>query len=106
MKRITIDIEEDGRLLYGDQLGETCPLHIAELAEAMREQGFDEARPLLLLETSQGLEILNGRHRWEAAQEAGLAEVPARVITWDEFGALEPQTGGDMEYLESLLPSC
>jgi hypothetical protein len=57
------------------------PEKVARIAAAMRRDGW-QGRPLLIEEDLDGrLNAWTGSHRISAAREAGLVEVPCRVIT-------------------------
>ena len=58
-----------------------------ELAASIREHGVLE--PLIVRKVEDGYELIAGERRWRAAQEAGLAEVPVRVLEADDQKALE-----------------
>lgn len=58
-----------------------------ELAASIRERGVLE--PLLVRKVEDGYELIAGERRWRAAQEAGLAQVPARIIQATDQEALE-----------------
>lgn len=51
---------------------------INELASSIREHGV--LQPLLVRETDGGFQLVAGERRWQAAQKAGLAKVPCRVV--------------------------
>jgi ParB-like chromosome segregation protein Spo0J len=87
--------------------------HVASLANAMRADGFDDARPVILvvnqcsLETSPrrwngGHEVMvaQGRHRWLAALEAGV-DVAVILVSHDEWEALSAH--GDADDVEVYL---
>lgn len=58
-----------------------------ELVASIREHGVLE--PLILRKADDGYELIAGERRWRAAQEAGLAQVPARIIEASDQKALE-----------------
>ena len=61
---------------------------IDELADSIREHGV--LSPLTVRNLDSGYyQIIAGERRWRAARQAGLAEVPARVIVADDKKALE-----------------
>lgn len=64
---------------------------LAELAASVKSQGVLE--PLLVRAAEQGgvpgYEIIAGARRFRAAKEAGLEEVPVRVVQLDDLQALE-----------------
>ncbi|MDR3277565.1 MAG: ParB/RepB/Spo0J family partition protein [Oscillospiraceae bacterium] len=67
-------------------LFEQAPLE--ELAESIREHGV--LQPLTVRAAGNGFyQIIAGERRWRAARLAGLAELPARVVTADDRAATE-----------------
>jgi ParB family chromosome partitioning protein len=46
-------------------------------------------QPLLVRPVGEGYELIAGERRWRAAVEAGLADVPVRVLDVDDRGAME-----------------
>lgn len=60
---------------------------LEELAASIREHGILE--PLIVRKVEDGYELIAGERRWRAAQEAGVAEVPVRVLEADDRKALE-----------------
>ncbi|MCL2200417.1 MAG: ParB/RepB/Spo0J family partition protein [Oscillospiraceae bacterium] len=62
--------------------------HIDELTESIREHGL--LSPLMVRAVDGGFyQIIAGERRWRAAREAGLVEVPARVVVADDKRTLE-----------------
>lgn len=60
---------------------------LRELTESVRVHGV--LQPILVRrrqDVDSGYEIVAGERRWRAAQAAGLADVPVRVITLDDVG--------------------
>lgn len=53
-----------------------------ELVESIKENGFVE--PIQVVESNGGFVIIGGEHRWKAAKLAGLTEIPAVILDWDE----------------------
>jgi hypothetical protein len=74
------------------------------LAERMSASGW-QGRPLLAVETVQGIQALTGSHRLAAARKAGLSTVPVYVITVSERDAKFLLRGDDHKrlYLLELL---
>jgi ParB family chromosome partitioning protein len=67
-------------------LFEQAPLD--ELAESIREHGV--LQPLTVRAAGNGFyQIVAGERRWRAARLAGLAELPARIVTADDRTATE-----------------
>ncbi|MCL2248255.1 MAG: ParB/RepB/Spo0J family partition protein [Oscillospiraceae bacterium] len=61
---------------------------ISELADSIREHGV--LSPLIVRDLGGGYyQIIAGERRWRASREAGLAEVPARIMPADDQKALE-----------------
>ena len=61
---------------------------IAELAESIREYGI--IQPITVRALDKGYyQIIAGERRWRAAREAGLKEVPVRIIEADDKLAAE-----------------
>jgi len=61
---------------------------INELAESIREHGV--LSPLLVRSVEGGYyQIIAGERRWRAAREAGLSQVPARIVIADDKTALQ-----------------
>jgi len=61
---------------------------IDELADSIREHGV--LSPLMVRSTEDGFyQIIAGERRWRAAREAGLTEIPARIVVADDQRALE-----------------
>lgn len=54
------------------------------LVDGIKEKGFKQ--PILVREDETGqakYEIIDGEHRWRAAQEAGLVSIPVMIVTSD-----------------------
>ena len=61
---------------------------ISELADSIREHGV--LSPLMVRSVDDGYyQIIAGERRWRAAREAGLTEVPVRIVIADDQRALE-----------------
>jgi len=61
---------------------------IEELAESIREHGV--LTPIIVRSVDDGYyQIIAGERRWRAAREAGLTEMPVRIIVADDKKALE-----------------
>jgi len=61
---------------------------ISELADSIREHGV--LSPLMVRAVEGGYyQIIAGERRWRAAREAGISEVPARIVVADDKTALE-----------------
>lgn len=61
---------------------------LAELTESIRQYGL--IQPITVRPLDSGYyQIIAGERRWRAAREAGLAEVPVRVIEADDRTAME-----------------
>jgi len=58
------------------------------LLESMKNAGFLEANPILARPNGDGTyEIVDGEHRWRAAKELGLEEVPCDIRKMDDLEA-------------------
>jgi len=61
---------------------------ISELADSIREHGV--LSPLIVRDMGGGYyQIIAGERRWRASREAGLSEVPTRIMPADDQKALE-----------------
>ena len=61
---------------------------IRELADSIREHGV--LSPIMVRSVEDGhYQIIAGERRWRAAREAGLSEVPVRIVIADDKTALE-----------------
>ena len=61
---------------------------ISELADSIREHGV--LSPIMVRHMSDGYyQIIAGERRWRASREAGLTQVPARIVVADDKTALE-----------------
>jgi len=61
---------------------------ISELADSIREHGV--LSPLIVREIDGGFyQIIAGERRWRASREAGITEVPARIMPADDQKVLE-----------------
>ncbi len=58
------------------------PAQLADLAGSIREHGI--LQPLVMRRAGNRYQIIAGERRWRAAQQAGLAEVPAQVREADD----------------------
>lgn len=70
------------------------PEHESKLDESLRR--FGVFKPILVRETSTGLEILGGQHRWEAAKRLGHLQVP--VIN---LGALDDNSAKEIGLVDN-----
>jgi len=63
-------------------------VRIQELADSIRVHGV--LSPIMVRNVSNGFyQIIAGERRWRAAREAGLDQVPARIVVADDKTALE-----------------
>ncbi len=72
------------------------PKHLEALVNAMRRVGFLQPVLVRKLEPPEGAythELIDGHHRHEAAQRAGLSQVPAIVVDFDSDLAAALQIG-------------
>ena len=61
---------------------------ISELADSIREHGV--LSPLIVRSVDDGYyQIIAGERRWRAAREAGLTELPVRIVVADDKKSLE-----------------
>ena len=72
---------------------------VSNLADSMRNSGFDASRPIVVIANPDGsmMTLADGRHRHAAALEAGLESVPALLMTFDEMDELESEHYNDSE---------
>lgn len=64
------------------------PVAINELADSIREYGL--IQPITVRALDKGYyQIIAGERRWRAAREAGLKEVPVRILEADDKTAME-----------------
>ncbi len=64
------------------------PESLAELAESIREHGI--IQPLTVRKLPSGsYQIIGGERRWRAARQAGLTEVPVRILDADDRERME-----------------
>ncbi len=66
---------------------EFAPEALRELADSIREKGI--LQPVLLRQIGERFELIAGERRFRAAQEAGLAEIPALLQEASDLEALE-----------------
>ncbi len=93
IRQLDLDQLVPGRYQPRQRLDEA---YLAELAQSIRQFGVIEplvARPL----ADGGYEILAGHMRWQAAQRAGLSQVPVMVREADD------QTAAAIALVENLL---
>jgi len=72
---------------------------VEQLAEMMRQNGFDPTKLLKVRSngTPDTYQIIEGEHRWRAAQKAGIETVPAYVIDVDDEEALIQLLDGNIQ---------
>jgi len=72
---------------------------VEQLAEMMRQNGFDPTKMLKVRPNgSDGTyQIIEGEHRWRAAQKAGVAEIPVYVVDVDDEEALIQLVAGNVQ---------
>ncbi|MDA1013675.1 MAG: ParB/RepB/Spo0J family partition protein [Planctomycetota bacterium] len=61
---------------------EFSPESLAELSESIKRHGV--LQPILLRPINGRFQLIAGERRWRAAKEAGLGEVPARLLELDD----------------------
>lgn len=99
--------------VFGQSMADADETTVASLADAMRANGFDATRPVILVVNRHSLEttpfrwnsnhevmVAQGRHRWLAALEAGV-DVAAILVSHDEWSALGEH--GDADEVEVYL---
>jgi ParB-like chromosome segregation protein Spo0J len=99
--------------VFGQSMADADETTVASLADAMRADGFDATRPVILVVNQHSLEttpfrwnsnhevmVAQGRHRWLAALEAGV-DVAAILVSHDEWSALGEH--GDADEVEVYL---
>lgn len=87
---------------------------LAELVASMEANGYDAQRPVIIVcnaytmnkagwqwSGDDEIEVVQGRHRWLAAGEAGLDEVAAICMTHEEWETLRED--GDANDVEERL---
>jgi ParB family chromosome partitioning protein len=80
LRMLTLGVLQPGR--FQPRTG-MDPARLTELADSIRVQGV--IQPIVVREISKNkFEIIAGERRWRAAQEAGLAEIPAVVREVDD----------------------
>jgi ParB family chromosome partitioning protein len=57
------------------------PEQYEALKSAITRFGFAQPVTVRAMDNGLGFEMVDGHHRWQAAQELGLEQIPARVIT-------------------------
>lgn len=77
---------------------------VEQLAEMMRQNGYDQSKPLKVRpfhysdnQNYEGYQIIEGEHRWRAAQKAGIDEVPVFVVDLDDEEALIQLVAGNAQ---------
>lgn len=75
MHKLRIDYADPATLLPNPWNSNVVSAENMEKLEASLER-LDTFKPILVRETSKGLEIIGGRHRAQAASNKGIAEVP------------------------------
>jgi hypothetical protein len=87
MKTKRMRAPEDWRDLKPHPLAELVPygagIDTAQMVEHMSEHGYDDGEPVILIERSGVLEILDGRHKQVSAQEADVTPTFALFIGGD-----------------------
>jgi len=74
-------MEDQPRKLFNEE-------ELLELSDSIRDRGV--LTPLLVRSVDDGYyQIIAGERRWRAAREAGVSEVPVRIIIADDKEALE-----------------
>ncbi|OFX03270.1 MAG: hypothetical protein A3E78_12085 [Alphaproteobacteria bacterium RIFCSPHIGHO2_12_FULL_63_12] len=83
---------------------DTDAAHVEKLAADMRERGFLDVHPLIVIDRAGSWHLVDGFHRRRAAMHAGIAKVPCEVFdgTEDEavtFGiAMNRDHGRQLDY--------
>src|SRR5262249_10973839 len=52
---------------------------VEKLKRSMKERGFLDGKPVEIARRNGSLRLFEGRHRWQAAQEAGIEKVTALI---------------------------
>lgn len=77
----TVELPLDQLSLPAENIGSIDPDAIEQLTASIRELGV--LQPITVIEITDGVyEVAFGRHRYVAAQEAGLTTIPCRVRTF------------------------
>lgn len=84
---------------------------VFEIQESMKEDGFKREFPVIILLMEHGryfgeqedwrVGIVNGRHRFLAAQGLGLDKIPAIVLMREDWSLIHPDV--DWEELQAIL---
>lgn len=70
---------------------------VEQLAEMMKANGYDESKPIKARPFEGAYQIIEGEHRWRAAQKAGIEAVPVFVIEVDDDEALIQLVAGNAQ---------
>lgn len=72
---------------------------VEQLAEMMRQNGYDQSKPLKVRPngSAEMYQIIEGEHRWRAAQKAGVETLPVFVVDVDDEEALIQLVAGNVQ---------
>lgn len=72
---------------------------VEQLAEMMRQNGYDQSKPLKVRPngSAETYQIIEGEHRWRAAQKAGVETLPVFVVDVDDEEALIQLVAGNVQ---------
>jgi ParB/RepB/Spo0J family partition protein len=70
---------------------------VEQLAEMMKANGYDESKPIKARPFEGAYQIIEGEHRWRAAQKGGVETVPVFVIEVDDDEALIQLVAGNAQ---------
>ena len=70
---------------------------VEQLAEMMRQNGYDQSKPIKARPHDGCYQIIEGEHRWRAARKAGIEALPVYVVELDDDEALIQLVAGNAQ---------
>src|SRR6056297_262435 len=70
---------------------------VEQLAEMMRQNGYDQSKPIKARPHDGCYQIIEGQHRWRAARKAGIEALPVYVVELDDDEALIQLVAGNAQ---------